>query len=871
MKKIILIDGNSLLFRAYYATAASGNLMTNKNGIPTNGLYGFTNMIEKILNDEIEYILVAFDYGKKTFRNKLLESYKGTRKETPQELVSQFPLVREYLQAKGIVYKELEGYEADDIIGAVSKEAEDNDFEVTVISGDQDMLQLVSDKTSVHLSRRVAGKMILEVNTPKTLQEKYQLMPDQIRDLKGLMGDKSDNIPGIPGIGEKTALKLLHEYQTVEDIIENSAEIKGKLGEKIRDHKQLGLDSKEIATILREIPLEYNLESFKYENKLTDELISFYRKYDMNSLLARLDLSGMNKNKKLEINIVDHIGAVEGDFSLVASVYDKNYHKSIILGYAIYNDKVSAYISYENALKDEGFKALLKDSKIKKYGYDIKRQVNASRWNQIDIIGYDFDLQLASYILNPSLKDDIKIVSDYHEYYDILDYEENVLGKGAKHHIPDIKEQAEYYIACAKAVYDLREPVLGKLEKEEQLSLYEEIELPLTYILADMEYEGISIDLNVLKQQEKQLETRIAELEKEIWLLAGEEFNINSPKQLGEILFENLGLPLAKKTKSGYSTAVDVLEKLKTHHPIIERVLDYRTLAKLNSTYLVGLQEQTFLDGKIHTIYNQALTQTGRLSSTNPNLQNIPIRYEEGKQIRKAFIPNKDYILSFDYSQIELRVLASLANVDSLIEAFNQDLDIHTKTASDIFGVGIKEVDSDMRRQAKAVNFGIIYGMSDFGLSEQIGVPLYQAKEFIKRYFETYPGIKKYMDDVVTYAQKYEYVITMLNRKRYVPEINSKDFMKREYGKRLAMNSPIQGSAADLLKIAMIKVNQLMKKHEVKSKMLLQVHDELVFDVCTDEFELMKQLVQEAMESAYPMKVRLKADGNYGKSWYDLK
>jgi len=869
MKNITLIDGNSLLFRAYYATAAVGNLMVNKNGVPTNAVYGFANMIEKILNDNPEHLLVAFDYGKKTFRNELLESYKGTRKETPAELVCQFDLARQYLNARNIPYRELEGYEADDIIGTVSKTAEDEGFHVTIITGDQDMLQLVSDKVSVHRNKLVKGKTTIEINTPEFLYEKYQLVPDQIRDLKGLMGDKSDNIPGIAGVGEKTALKLLHQYETVENLAEHLDELKGKMGEKIRDQIQAGLDSKKIATILRDIPLDYTIDEFKYLKPNTKELADFYRQYDMYSLLKRLDTSNDEK-VEVKVDIVDHIENIDKDVALVVGVYDKNYHKSIVLGYALYNEDVHYYISYENAIKDDNFKTLLANQNIKKYGYDIKRQINASRWNGIEINGYDFDLQLSSYILNPSLKDDLKIVCDYHDYFE-LDYEENIFGKGAKHHIPETTKQADFYLSQAKAIYDLKDSVVTKLEAEEQLSLYQDIELPLTFILADMEYNGIKTDVNVLKEQAEMMNIRINQLENEIYELAGETFNISSPKQLGEVLFEHMNLPNGKKTKTGYSTAADVLDKLKSQHPIIEKILDYRTLTKLNSTYIVGLQEQIFMDGKIHTIYNQALTQTGRLSSTDPNLQNIPIRYEEGKRIRKAFIPEKDYILSFDYSQIELRVLASLAGVDTLIDAFNQDLDIHTKTASDIFGVPLEMVDKDMRRQAKAVNFGIIYGMSDFGLSEQIGVPVYMAKEFIEKYFNTYPGIKKYMDDVVEFAKEHGYVATMLNRKRFIPEINDKNYMRRELGKRLAMNSPIQGSAADLLKIAMIKVDKLMKEKQVKSVMILQVHDELVFDVPKEELDLMCDIIKEGMESAYPMKVRLKADGSYGLSWYDLK
>jgi len=872
MKKIVLIDGNYWLFSSYYATAAMGNLMTNKDGVPTNAVFGFATRLESVLKTQPDAIMVAFDAKGKTFRSEMLEEYKATRKETPEELKCQFEIVREYLDAHHICRYELEGYEGDDILGTVAAKAASEGYEVAIMTGDKDMMQLVDEHISVY--KRNTKTKSDDVITPETFYEKYQLKPDQMRDLLGLMGDTSDNIPGIKGVGEKTALKLLHTYGTIENLSEHLDELKGKLGEKIRDGIQAGLDSKKIATILRDVPVDFAIDDLVYqENEDKSALADFYRRYDMHSLLKRLD-DKKNKAPREAIKdawqIVKKMPLFKGPFALSVGVYDHNYHKSIVLGYAVYEHGKGYYIDYEDALQDDDFKKILADPGIKKYGYNVKKEMIASKWNGIVIEGYAFDLQLASYILNPSLKDDLKIVSEAYDYEDMI-YEEDVFGKGAKHHIPSLEETANYYMKAAKTVDALRQPLIDLLKKEEQYELYENIELPLTYILADMEYTGVKVNIDTLKALEKEMVERIEVLEQEIYDLAGMTFNIASPKQLGEVLFEKMQLPGSKKTKTGYSTAAEVLEKLVGFHPIIQKILDYRTLTKLNSTYVVGLQDQVFIDGKIHTMYNQALTQTGRLSSTDPNLQNIPIRYEEGKKIRQAFVPEFDYILSFDYSQIELRVVASLAGVDALIDAFNQNVDVHTKTASDIFGVPLEAVTKDMRRQAKAINFGIIYGMSDFGLSNQVGVSIAEAKHFIERYFATYPQIKSYMDGQISFCQEHGYVATMMNRRRYIPEINEKNYMRRELGKRLAMNSPIQGSAADLLKVAMIKVDQLMKEKHVQSKMILQVHDELVFDVKKEELEVMAEIVREGMEKAYPMKVSLKAEGSYGKTWYDLK
>ncbi|MFV0393357.1 MAG: DNA polymerase I, partial [Coprobacillaceae bacterium] len=659
------------------------------------------------------------------------------------------------------------------------------------------------DKISV-FKRNVKTKNYDEI-TPAVFHEKYQLNPDQMIDFLGLMGDTSDNIPGIPGVGEKTALKLLHEYGSVEGILENKDAIKGKLGEKVRDNSDLAILSKEVATIMQDVPIDIDIEDLVNTKHDYDTLADFYRKYDMQSLLKRMAVKEDNvtvKAQETKVDIVNTMPTITKTSAVVVGVYEQNYHKSPILGYAVYNDEQSLFISFEDALKDEEFKKYLQDKTKEKLGYDIKKSSIASTWNSVPINGYIFDLQLASYILNPSLKDEVRNVSEFYQYEDVL-YDEEVYGKGAKKAIPEVDKVANHLIKQAKAIYALKEQAVKKLKEDNQLALYEEVELPVAHILSEMEFQGAKLDVPYLKNMQQEFNDKITVLEKEIITLAGRPFNVGSPKQLGEILFEDLELPHGKKTKTGYSTSVDVLQKLRLVHPIIDLILEYRSLTKLYSTYIVGLQEQVFLDGKIHTIYNQALTKTGRLSSIDPNLQNIPVKTEEGKLIRKAFIPEYDYLVSFDYSQIELRVLAHLAGAKSLIEAFNRDEDIHRHTASEVFGVSEDDVDSTMRRNAKAVNFGIIYGMSDFGLSEQIGVSVAEARSYIQKYFQQFPEIKTYMDKTIEFCKENEYVATLLNRKCFIPEINSSNYMRQEGAKRLSMNSQIQGSAADILKLEM--------------------------------------------------------------------
>ena len=867
MEELILIDGNSLLFKAFYATSYTGNYMVNRNGIPTNGVYGFARMVEKIISINPKYVIVAFDYGKKTFRNELLDTYKATRKETPQELVPQFALAREYLTAHNITWYEVEGYEGDDIIGTLVDFGEKNNLKVSVYTGDKDANQLISSQTTIY--RTVKGVTELDIYNEQTLLDKYGLKPDQFRDFLGLMGDSSDNIPGIKGVGEKTALKLLHQYGTIEGLQEHQDEIKGKMGEKIRAGMEDALMSKKLATILRNIPIDVDLEKATYQGYDYETLKSFYEKYDMNSLIKSMTTEAAPK-KELKLEIVDHMPEITKDSAVYPSIYDTNYHRSIIRGYGIYNDEQAYFISYENALKDELFLAYLKDENKKKYGYDIKSAVIGSRWNGIEINGYTFDLSLASSVLEPAVKEELKYVCTHFDYEGVQ-YDEEVFGKGAKKHIPEDDILASHIVSKAKAIYELKDVVTKELKDKNQYELYEDIELPVTRILGEMEFAGTEIDLDVLKEMDTAFDETIEKLANDIYRISGTTFNISSPKQLGQVLFEDLGLKGGKKIKTGYSTSQDVLEKIIDAHPVVPLVLEYRMLTKLSSTYLKGLQEQVFPDNKIHTIYKQTLTHTGRLSSVDPNLQNIPVRSEEGKLIRKAFVSHNGYLVSFDYSQIELRILAHMAHVTNLIDAFNQGKDIHRHTAALVFGVKDEEVSPQMRSQAKAVNFGIIYGMSEFRLSKDIGMSISEARDFINKYFETYPEVKTYMDEVVETCKKQGYVSTLLNRKRYIPTINDKNFMVRQQAQRYAMNTPIQGTGADILKLAMIEVDKALKEKHLKSQMILQVHDELIFDVFEDELEEVMSLVKEKMENCIKMDVPLIVEGNYAKNWCELK
>ncbi|MGN7394610.1 DNA polymerase I [Peribacillus frigoritolerans] len=872
-KKLVLIDGNSIAYRAFFALP----LLNNDKGVHTNSVYGFTMMLNRILEEEKPtHILVAFDAGKTTFRHASFKEYKGGRQKTPPELSEQFPFIRELLDCFQIKRYELENYEADDIIGTLSLQAEKDGFEVKVISGDKDLTQLSSPSTTVSITKK--GITEIEEYTPKHIHEKYGLSPLQIIDLKGLMGDASDNIPGIPGVGEKTALKLLHQFETVENLLQSIDEVSGqKLKEKIEEHKDLAILSKELATITREAPLEVSVNETEYTGMDQDRVISFYKELGFSTLLDKLDVteSAPLEQEKIEVHTAEMTEGMFADESaLYVEILEDNYHRADIIGIAISNEQGHFYFNGEDALSSDAFKSWAEDETKKKTVFDAKRTVVALRHRGVEIKGIDFDVFLASYILDPAESVDEVAEITKTQGTIRLETDDVFYGKGAKRKIPEEAELREHIARKSKAIFSLKEPMIDKLQEFEQYHLFTELELPLSIILANMEWQGIKVDIGRLKNMGQELAIRLRNIEARIFELAGEAFNINSPKQLGAILFEKLELPVMKKTKTGYSTSADVLEKLESKHDIVKEILLYRQLGKLQSTYIEGLLK--VVNGKtdkVHTRFNQALTQTGRLSSTDPNLQNIPIRLEEGRKIRQAFIPSeKDWIIfAADYSQIELRVLAHIANDSGLVEAFQAGMDIHTRTAMDVFHVSADQVTSNMRRHAKAVNFGIVYGISDYGLSQSLGITRKEAGEFIEKYLRSFPGVQEYMEESIHEARQKGYSTTLMQRRRYIPEITSRNFNIRSFAERTAMNTPIQGSAADIIKLAMINMNKRLKKEGLKTRMLLQVHDELIFETPPEELEILKVIVPEEMENAIELNVPLKVDYAFGVTWFDAK
>lgn len=861
MKKIIMIDGNNLMFRSYYATAYNGNFMNNSKGFPTNALFGFANMINKIINEETpEYIIVAFDKGK-TFRHEEYEGYKDGRVETPDELKKQFPKAKELLTAMGIKYYEIDGYEADDIIGTFAKFCDDDkDFIGTIVSSDKDLLQLLSSDVDIKLLKQ---KDYIRYNE-KTFEEAYGIKPINVIDLKALMGDPSDNIPGVKGVGEKTALKLLHEYKTLDGIYQNVDNIKGKLGEKLKNDKENAYKSYHLATIIKEVPLEISIEDTKYLGDNTEKLNQIYEDLEFYSFLKKQKKQETPK-KELNIQIINNLNEIniEGEIAVYLEILGQNYHKSEILGMGVYNDKVAYFVPLEILKQNPKFL-----TQNKKYTYDLKKMLVALKWQNVEINNVTFDTMIAGALLDYNMKDDIAYLANQVDYE--LNFYEKIYGKNATLKKPDIEIIAKECINKAKFIYETKDLFQTKIKEENIEYLYNEIEFPLATVLADMEYEGVKVDANVLKEMGEDIQIKLELLSKDIYNTAGCKFNISSPNQLSEVLFEKLNLPHKKKTANGYSTAIDVLNKLKDKHPIISQIIEYRKLSKIYGTYAQGLIN-TIQNEKIHTIYTQNLTRTGRLSSIEPNLQNIPVRDNFGKQIRKAFVPTYDYILSADYSQIELRVLAHMADVQALKEAFKNKLDIHAKTASDIFKVPLNLVTSEMRRVAKAVNFGIIYGISSFGLAENVGIRPAEAKKFIDTYLETYPGIKEYMDTSISQAKEKGYVTTLFNRKRNIPELKNTVYTIRQSGERIALNTPIQGTAADIIKLAMVKVYKALKENNLKTKMIIQVHDELIFDVPKEELEQVKKIVTDLMDNVCPLNVPLAIDINYGKNWAEAK
>ena len=859
MKKVILVDGNNLLFRSYFATAYTGNTMRNSKGFPTNGLYGLVNMLNKIIREEKpEYMLVAFDKGK-TFRHEKYLDYKGGRNETPDDLKRQFSVAKKLVPLMGIKCFEIDNYEADDIIGTYSKMALiDPEFETTIVSSDKDLLQLINEETEVKLLKQ---KDYIRMNE-ETFIDTYGIKPIRMIDLKGLMGDASDNIPGVKGIGEKTALKLLQEYDSLENVYDNIDNIKGATKQKLIDGKESAFMSKDIATIYNEVPVTYSLEELKYDGPDVNGLREMYSDLEFYSFLKDFK-EEEKKEEKLEYKIIENIDdlKLKEKVSAYLEISETNYHNADIYGMSLYDGENVYYVPFE-VLKEN--KNILDGKEI--YTYDLKKMIVSLNKYDIDIKNCTFDAMIAGYILNYNVKDDIAYLANTFNYditlFDNFKKEKNM----------STEALADLTVKKAKFIYDIKDEFINKMKEEEQLELFSNIEMKLSSVLASMEIEGVRVDTKVLDEMGENINKKLDELTSEIYNYAGEEFNIQSPKQLGEILFEKLEIPYPKKKKTSYSTAREILDKIVDYHPIVEKIIEHRTLNKIYTTYIVGIKNCVKEDGKLHTIYTQTLTRTGRLSSIEPNLQNIPIRYKEGKEIRKAFIPEENSVfLSSDYSQIELRMFAHMSGEQNLIDAFKHHLDIHTKTAMDIYHVSKDEVTKNMRRDAKAVNFGIIYGISSFGLAEDLGVDIKTAKKFLDNYLETFPGIKNYMDKVIKDAYETGYVKTIMNRKRKIDELYNTNHMIKVQGERMALNTPVQGSSADILKKAMIDIYNEFDRLNLKSKMILQVHDELIFNVKNDELEKVKEIVINFMENAYKLNVPLEVDVEIGKNWYDAK
>ncbi|WP_417924669.1 DNA polymerase I [Companilactobacillus ginsenosidimutans] len=852
------------------------------DGVHTNALYAFNNMLDIILKEEKPTsALVAFDAGKTTFRTEMFSDYKGTRAKTPPELMEQLPLIKEMLNLRGIKTYELKNYEADDIIGTMSRLGDEGDMDVTIITGDRDLTQLTTDKVTVRVN--VKGVTETEAYTPAHVKEKLGITPDQIIDMKGLMGDNSDHYPGVEKVGEKTAIKLINEYGNMEGLYEHVDEMKkSKLKEHLIHDKDQAFLSKKLATINKDAPIEIGLTDLEYVGDNQEQLIKFYQKMGFNSFLEKMNIDTSETVEKLatidflELND-DTVKTIISDKSpqtIVVENLDENYHVEPIIGLAI--ESAGKYYATDDVsiLENIELQNWLNDATKEKYVFDYKRTIALLNRYGAKISGVSFDMLLVAYLLDTNdNKTDIGLVAQ--NYGHQLPTEDEFYGKGVKKAVPeDSKDLSNYLCQQAQVINTLHDQMLKELKDNDQDSLYDEIELPLTIVLSDMELQGVTVNVSQLKEMENSFAERLAEIEKNIYKEAGQEFNINSPKQLGVVLFEDLKLPVIKKTKTGYSTAVDVLEKLKDKSPVVQDILDYRQISKINSTYAVGLQKFIQPDNKIHTIYQQTLTQTGRLSSIEPNLQNIPIRIDEGRQIRKAFVPqHEDWeMFSADYSQVELRVLAHISGDENMQEAFKEDYDIHAHTAMRIFGLNsTDEVTPDMRRKAKATNFGIVYGISDYGLSQNIGITRKEAAQFIENYFEQYPGVKKYMDDIVKFARENGYVETIMHRRRYLPDIHAKNFALRNFAQRTAMNTPIQGSAADIIKVAMINMQKKLQELDLKANLLLQVHDEMIFEAPKSEIETLEKLVPSVMDSAVKLDVPLKVESAHGKTWYEAK
>ena len=890
MKKLVLIDGNSILNRAFYGIMGSKMLMT-EDGTYTNAVYGFLAILFKILDDiNPEYVAVAFDLKAPTKRHELYKEYKATRKGMPEELASQLPIIKEILQAMNITIIEKEGYEADDILGTLAKYGEKQKLEVTILTGDRDSFQLVSNHITVRIPRTKMGKTETEDYTKEKILEEYGLEPKKLIEVKGLMGDTSDNIPGVPGIGEKTALELIKKYKTIDGLYQkierNEDDLKGKTREKIADNKELAILSRTLGTINIEVPLNIGIDQLERKDWNREKVTEIFKKLRFQRFMERFHLEEQKQekletpfsSKKIETedekqNLINAIIENKRIFYVFSTEEEKKEEliiKKKITAIHIYHEKEN--IVYTSN-KVEDFKEIFERRDILKCGDKLKQDYILLKQMQVQPENLMFDVSIAGYILN-AISGKYKMEDLAEQFLGIQI--QSLITQDTKQQINLFEETeekesntGEIYTYC---IFHLYQKLIDKLKETEQLELFQTIEMPLVEVLADMQYTGMYVNKEELKSYGEELQKKLEEMTKKIYELAETEFNINSPKQLGEVLFEKLKLPVYKKTKSGYSTDVEVLEKLKSEHPIIEYLLEYRAVTKLKSTYVDGLIPYIDNKGRIHSYFHQTVTATGRISSTEPNMQNIPTRTEMGKNLRKAFQAEKDHILvDADYSQIELRVLAHISNDKTMIEAFNHDEDIHTQAASKVFNIPVEEVTKELRSKAKAVNFGIVYGISDFGLGEQLNVSRKIAKEYIEQYLEKYKGIKHFMDNIIEIARKQGYVETLFKRKREIPELKSTNYMVRQFGSRVAMNTPIQGTAADIMKLAMIRVYELLKKEKMKSKMILQVHDELLIETVPEEKDRVYQILKDCMENVIHLEVPLKIEISEGKNWCEAK
>ena len=880
-KRLIIIDGNSIINRAFYALPD----MSNSEGLKTNAIFGFVRMMFKIIEDyQPTHMSVAFDKKAPTFRHKQYADYKAGRKKMPDELAQQLQPLKDLLDKFNINRLELEGYEADDLIGTVARLGEENDFKVYIVTGDKDAIQLASHKTTTLITKKGVGEV--EEYDYDSVLERYEMTPTQFIDLKGLMGDKSDNIPGVPGVGEKTGIKLLKQYSTIENLIEHTDELKGSIKKKIEENKDLALMSKELATIITNVPIEVKLEDLEYGDYNKDDVVEKFKEFGFTSLITKLlDIEGGETTIKEEIdlkiehldNVEDFIKKAEENKKVIIDVIGKegNILDKRVLYVFLSLDGNEIYYVNEDELPQ--IKTLLSNPEIKKHGYDLKEDYILLKPYEIELNSMDFDITIAEYLIDSKSSTSYECSAIAMKYLTRkIKSKEDLLGKGAKAKKFDeieFDELSAYIGDILNTVNGVYPKMEEKLKETEMDGLFYHVEMPLVEVLGSMEYIGMKVDKDQLNELKEKFTTIINELENEIFELAGEPFNINSPKQLGVVLFEKLGLPVIKKTKTGYSTNAEVLEKLRDKHEIIDKITEYRQIVKLNSTYVEGLLKIINpKTGRIHSSFNQTITTTGRISSTEPNMQNIPVKTEMGRDIRKVFVADENCkLVDADYSQVELRVLAHMSGDENMIDAFKHGEDIHSKTASQIFDVDIKDVTSKQRIEAKAINFGIIYGKTDFGLSQDLNIPVATAKAYIDSYFNKYPKIKEFMDEAVESATETGYATTILNRRRYIPEIKASNFIVRNQGKRFAMNAPIQGSAADIIKVAMVNVYNKLKENNMKSRLILQVHDELIVEAVDEELEMAEKIVREEMENAQSMDVKLDVDLNTGDSWYETK